>query len=198
MANIETGTSNLIIDCPGGIPCSTYANSSQPITSAPMQWGMWQLRVVDALTGNVVCHSAGGVEGATYCSLPPRTAAEAPHPYRVILSLAGEPSVAPNEPITSTSFTDQLVGASWITGGVHGIVTGCTSLHSSGSGWYCTQEKTYQQVSVVNQARIALDSITVSIKTDLGTDDTALVPGYVTASQLTLGARTWDAGNAGF
>lgn len=195
--NVQQGVCDTVnlggqfVDCAPPDFTTIHATGSGPLS------GFSRLAIVDDATSSTLCSSSQGPDLA--CTIPARTATEAPHGYHLMLERASESSIDhPNETygqsevvIATKAYTaERLPNVSHCTH-VHVYTNPHTGLPTQA----CTVSTTYAHIIAVEMARIDFDAITMTISATTGAATPELVP-YLAATALAFPARTWDAGVA--
>ncbi len=196
--NVQDGTcdevnfNGVFVDCSPPPITTIYGTRSGPLNGVSM------LEVVDDVTSAIVCSSQQGADLA--CTIPARTATEAPHGYHLILGRASETSL--DHPNDNSGLREIVIATKTYTAEQLANVSRCTQKHAhvnphTGENVIaCTTSTTYAHIIAVDKARIDFDVMTMTISASTGAATPELVP-YLSASVLTFPAKTWDAGDAG-
>jgi hypothetical protein len=198
--NIETTKRTEGATCEGvdGFECNPFPTAPAPTTWSGALSAVWDIHVVDTASGQIICHnpdapnaSSTAVDG---CVIPARGASEAPHPYTIIYAMSSATSIAPQpgSPAHEVSIRNVLgrtysltASTTNIQGCLDSDVTECTEL---GEGVAALS---------LDTAQIDLAPFTAIVQT--APDSTASlesIASYATPS-LSIGAQSWNAGDAG-
>jgi hypothetical protein len=202
-----TGVDNMVGDVPVSMSVAcTDLNDAKCDTSAPADPAdkidsgtlnaNWAKAVVDATTGHTVCYDPGV---GTPCTLPARTASEAPHHYWLYFELHDQTQLAP----PGLVFDDSAYGE-WTFKGVTytGLapanpVTKCSRTFQkviNGNTFYsCVQQITYSEIRALDKATLAFPTLTETFETSPTSDGTLEAVTYA-GTALTIAAKTWNAG----
>ncbi|MEO8548722.1 MAG: hypothetical protein ABI678_02065 [Kofleriaceae bacterium] len=176
--------------CDDSGDCSRPAMVPSAMMTDGVLAGTWSTKIEDALTGAVLCDDHGL---AVNCVIPARLQGEAPHPYRVVIDLAGETSLSVGAGTGEfTSSTLSYTGLAPVTEGFYY----CDNPHTQNGVAYCLHATQWAHVVVLDRASVSFSPIDLALTT---TPDggAGIVPPYLAPDTLTFGARVWDAGDEG-
>lgn len=179
------------------VGCNRYSATRTPLNSNGPLAGVWDLHVVDDLTGSWIC-SNGGIDNGTAihesCAIPARTDGP-PRAYHVVLSLSSS-NLAP---FAQTFYGEYTVAAKHFTGTAPTNDSGCSQFRSHvnpNTGvetTNCVETTTASLTTALQTAHIDFDAIALGVTSNLGEPT---MPSIAPAA-LVFGAQSWDAGNAG-
>jgi hypothetical protein len=188
-------------------PSACLGHSSAPTSTASTSGALtatWNMHVVDAATGAIVCHNPDGAapsSAITGCVLPARGANEAPHTYKLIVAMSDAQSIDPDTTLTKAVAEQNIATTAGTTMSFTGsIISGWTNcvIHETPTGNLCTAQIVYNYVTALDLSELQLAPVQLSVET--APDSTAAVEpigAYATPS-LSIGAESWNAGDAGF
>jgi hypothetical protein len=176
--------------------CAAVADPPDKVASGTIS-GHWDIFVVDEVGNTDRCFAAGL---AIACTLPARTASEAPHAYRVEMRLSDVPQLWPYDQNTSEiSFSEHSFDGLTYTG--MAPIAGPTACSHVASHLIhgvlyisCDEQTTYTEIRALDKATLAFPAIAETLTTSSTETAAGEAPSYVT-SGLTLSAMTWNAGN---
>jgi hypothetical protein len=158
----------------------------------------WMIRVFDETANHATSCSAIGL--AISCTLPARTASEAPHRYRVDLRLGGVHELWPYEDLGTSAgdFAEfQFTGVTYTGLAPKSGPTACSHVAGhvvNGQVFYqCTQQTQYWEIRALQKATLSFPQITATLKTSASASSAGEVPSYATGG-LVVNATTWNAG----
>lgn len=157
------------------------------------------LRIVDGTTGAIICHNADDPHAFNpdlECTLPPRMAGEAPHPYALVVSLGGASAMMSPMAATYSEYTVGLAAYNSLTSytgtaPVADAFEGCPHVVAN----ECSDYTFWSKIEALDKATVSFSAIDFTLQT--ATDATAgLEPAtYVPPANLAVPAATWDAGD---
>ena len=194
-------TVNVSCSGPNDPACDTTppADPADKVASGTIS-DSWGATVIDQVTGQRVglCY---GLTSSVKCTLPARTASEAPHPYRIDFALQGASALAPPgfAPDASVYSEYTFLGLTY-TGLPPGAgVTKCSTVRArpiNGVTYYqCIAQTTYSEIRALDKATIAFPAITETVKTSTTANGTLEPAVYASTASLTIAAKTWNAGD---
>lgn len=190
------------LSCPSSTTgnCTPVADPPDKVASGTLD-DHWTISVYDE-TAHQGTACLGLAELALDCTLPPRTASEAPHVYRLDMRMVAVHELWPYEDLTTeaTSFSEFTVTSLTYAGlAPKPGPTACShvSPHVGSGGmisYTCDQQAAFTEIRALDKATLAFPAITETLTTSATPTGPAEVPSYATAG-LSLDAITWNAGN---
>ncbi len=176
------------------VNCEIYDLAPTSGASAGPLSGVSTLTVVDDASNATVCFATQGAD--LTCTIPARSAAEAPHGYHLVLDRTSERSI--DHANDTHGQAELTLGSVTYTAERLADFTSCTHTHilQSTLQMYCNEVTTYAHIIAVDKAKIDFNAIPMTLSASTGTETPELVP-YLAASALTFPAKTWDAGDKG-
>jgi hypothetical protein len=174
------------------VPAATTATDSAALD------GYWTGALYDATTGALACGDASN------CTVPGRTATEAPHVYTFLLRFS-TPQIMPPTSMTLSSFLGQYwVGTIEYTGvAPTDTFDRCTAQQSKilplGQGVYytCTAHQVYRRIVALDRVRFDFDAYSLAVHAKPDASSALESLSYLPDSAIAIGATSWDAGDAG-
>ncbi|HEY1817543.1 MAG TPA: hypothetical protein VGG74_34625 [Kofleriaceae bacterium] len=204
--NLAVSETAASIDCTTD-PSACLLRSGGATTTASTAGALtatWNMHVVDAATGAIVCHNPDGAAPSSAisgCVLPARGANEAPHVYRLIVAMSGAQSIDPDTTFTKTVGEQNLTTTAGATVSFTGAITdawaSCVEKESPNGDMYCIAKVVYNHIAALDLSQLQLAPVQLSVQT--APDSTASlesIASYATPS-LSIAAQSWDAGDAG-
>lgn len=176
------------------VSCDTspVPDPADMVRSGALTGGAWTYRLIDEVSGHTV-NNCGGAAGAR-CTLPPRAAGEAPHPYRMVASLGQVQGPMPTSEVYELfrggmTFTGRMV--------LFSSITRCTFVKSRPVNGtivsVCMASSIYEEMHALDRTTVNLGAISVSVSSAIPNQALAPVPYY--GASTTLPPSSWDAGD---
>ncbi len=202
---ILVSSTQVTIDCSTAscleraIPAASTTSSSGALTAT------WNMHVVDAVSGAIVCHNPDGTAPASAidgCILPARAANEAPHAYQLVIAMSGAQSIDPDSTFTKLNGEQTISSSAGVTTSFTGVVanawTNCLARTLPNGEKLCSNQLLYNYIDALDLAQLAFGPLQLTFET--APDSSASlesIAAYATSS-LSIGAQSWNAGDAGF
>ena len=190
------------IGCSGATDpaCNTTppADPADKVDSGSVQ-PEWFTGVVDEVTGQrlPVCFGIGF--GVT-CTIPARSASEAPHAYRIEVALSSQGELTPPGTVFDSSAYSEytFLGLTYTGLAPSALYTKCSTMRArpiNGVTVYnCIAQTTYPEIRALDKATLAFPAMTEAFKTSPTANGT-LEPVAYAGTALTIAAKTWNAGD---
>jgi hypothetical protein len=174
------------------VPTGTAATDSASLD------GYWTGVLYDSASGAVACTDVSN------CTLPGRTATEAPHLYAFALRFS-TPQIMPPVSMSLSSFIGQYwVGSIEYTGiGATDTFDRCTAQSSHvlplGGGVYytCIAHEVYRRIVAIDRLRFDFDAYSLAVRAKPDATSALEPISYLPAGSIAIDVTTWDAGDAG-
>ena len=200
--DIVTTQRTATLDCIGvdQDECNPWPTAPGPTTFDGALTATFDIRVVDAASGAIVCHNPDGsswVEAIDGCVLPARTSTEPPHAYSLIYSISDASSIAPLPGSAAREATVRNYLEQPYTGTLSTLASdqsGCIEQ----SGDQCLKEDVGGFDLFLDKAHIDFDAFSLIVQTAPDANASLETIGSYATPALSIAAGSWDAGDAGF
>jgi len=171
----------------GGCAATVPADPADSATSGPVGQNSMTVGLIDEETGDFLLDT----------TIPARGPNDPPHAYRVVAYLGQLAQL--RAPSTAVPGEFSLLGLGY-TGLAPGApITVCTETveicKSLGCFESCSRAETYQRMVALDHATLAMDSVSIDLRTSLSPSQAGMTPSYVPASAFSVGAISWDSGD---